>query len=854
MTPLHADGAARLATQARRQAATSVARSAFAYPVAIAIGGYIAELRDDHLTGWLLLTALSAAVAAVRVMLSRNFDRWHERDPARWRSVSLAAGLTNAGMWQVLLLLVALSDARPEVLALGIACHVGFVLGSAITYRSDSRAGAVIIIGLSVPTGAALSMGLLGSFVWPGVLVLATGTYTLFLIRGQAAESAERARIELLLEHKVAQLEQSIEAAEAANQTKSEFLARVSHEIRTPLNGIVGMAELLKTSRLKSQQRENLRTLADSAEALLLIVNDLLDFSRMEAGKLELVPSVFHVAQTVEAVAELLATTADAKHIDLVVFVAPACARDVRGDAGRLRQVLLNLVGNAIKFTEQGEVVIRVTAPRMTAGVLTIRVDVADTGPGIDPQTDVDIFDSFSQADKGVARKFGGTGLGLAIAKRLTVAMDGEIGFESEPGEGSTFWIEVPYPVVGRQRDAIAADIGGRQCLVIDRPGSRRDATVSLLERLGARSVRGAGPSGAASLILEDLSLDLVFVETADALTNVLRHVPDDSNREVRFVVTANAADAATFNELTELANRRVVFMPRPSTESHLRRATRELWDADSGDDSAPSLAAIPTGSAGRQILVAEDNPVNQDVIVQLLEKLGFDPVLVDDGRAAVVAARAGGFAAILMDCHMPVLDGFAAAKAVREAEQPGIRVPIIAVTADATEESFRRAQLSGMNDRITKPIRATLLAEVLERWAGDVARHRVVTPAVSSGELQLDMLDETVLDQLRQVGGRALVERITGKFCELLDEELAAVSAAATAGDEPLAMRAHRLRGSCAMVGAVAMSAMCHELENVARSGRPDDASVKVLLDRLHEFSGITRRALTEAAGRPAE
>jgi signal transduction histidine kinase/DNA-binding response OmpR family regulator len=524
------------------------------------------------------------------------------------------------------------------------------------------------------------------------------------------------------LQEQAQQLAVARDQALASVRARSQFLANMSHEIRTPLNGIIGTTEILLDSELSPSQREYARILSQCGEHLLGVINDILDLSKIEAGKVEVERVPLDLRALVEDVADLLATHAAQKDIELVTSIPPELALTVKGDPSRLRQVLVNLVGNAIKFTEHGEVVIEARVLRASPAELSVRLSVRDTGIGIPAERQAAVFESFTQADGSTTRTYGGTGLGLTICRQLVHLMGGEIGLDSAPGQGSTFWVDLIFEPVATPPEArlTAVRLAGLHVLIVDDNAINRQILRRTLLGWRCHVVEAAsGREALASLEahLEHDPIDIVLLDMQmpdlDGAETAQRVKADERLMRVPLILLSSIGDLQGGTHGAERLGFAAV-ITKPVRQSVLLAAILEVLGESAAQPRPPQRTAGPARAAALRVLLVEDNRVNQLVARRLLEKLGCQVDLVDNGRDAVRAVANSLYDIVFMDVQMPQMDGFAATAEIRRRETAGERVPIIAMTAHAMEGDRERCLAAGMDDYVAKPVTLAAFAKAV--------------------------------------------------------------------------------------------------------------------------------------------
>ena len=522
------------------------------------------------------------------------------------------------------------------------------------------------------------------------------------------------------------------QVASVANDAKSAFLANMSHEIRTPMNGVIGMIDLLLDEGLTGRSRNYAETIRDSAKGLLTVINDILDYSKIEAGKLELEVAEFSIGDLMDDVTRLIAVTAQAKQLEVVVNMAADVPDCMSGDSGRLRQVLINLCGNAVKFTSHGEVEVSVNVARRDTQHVTLRFNVRDTGIGVAPDSTHLLFESFSQADVSVTRKFGGTGLGLSIVKRLVELMNGDVGFESQEGVGSNFWFTADFGIAlgGEVAQSNPADaLAGKRVLVVDDNAASREALAAQLLNIGIDAICVDNADTALASLLQAQDSGAPFdgalidqsMPVCDGLTLVRQIKANPSISATCLILLTASNQHIDEDEVKRLGI--AGYVPKPISQRDLvacllatLAAESSRWHLATQPLVTDNLRAPKTRDQWLVLLV-EDNAVNEMVASRALTRLGYRVDVARNGRAAVQAWQSGRYDLILMDCQMPILDGYEATREIRGHEGSQQHVPIIALTAHAMKGDDLKCKEAGMDDHLTKPIDRSALEACLEKY-----------------------------------------------------------------------------------------------------------------------------------------
>ena len=690
-----------------------------------------------------------------------------------------------------------------------------------------------------------------------------------------AALVNHRDELERQVSVRTEQLERAKNAAEAASRAKSAFLATMSHEIRTPMNGVLGMAEMLLGTELSEAQRNYTRLVKRSGEHLLVIINDILDFSKIEAGKLTIEYINFNLWDLLEDIHTVYTPQAQAKGIALDFDIANDIPVAICGDPNRLRQIMANLLGNAIKFTEQGRIDARVRIASEDSQAVMLRFEVRDTGIGISREARSRIFEAFSQADDSTTRKYGGTGLGLAISKQLVELMGGMIGVENGKQGGSVFWFTVSFDKRRVDPDAPGEQqhtIDDLRVLVVDENSASR---IGLERHLATWRVSCDGAASAAEA-LEKLDaaaragqpfdaalLDMELKQSSGLLLGATIKT-NPATRATRLILLSPERLAADPVQRRAAGVAYQLIKPARAADLFACLATRPRGStAPAPQFLPPPNVPRPAGVARvRRVLLAEDNPVNVEVAKAMLESLGLQAHVARNGLEALEAVRAGDYEAVLMDCQMPVMDGFAATSAIRrdERESDAMRarphtLPIIAITANALQGDREACLAAGMDDYLSKPFTQQQLAAVIGRWialpiAGSV-HHGDAPPALPEEAREVihrDVINTAALEKIRALsrdGGDALVQKVINAYVGDVPQHLRMLRQAIGATDAGTVKRvAHSLKSASANVGAEALAGLCKDLEHLGRADTVEGADT-LLADMEHEFQAV-RHSLT--------
>jgi len=825
------------------------------HPILIAVVVALAwpDAPHDLLLGWGSAVVLTALVRGAWLYVSSR-GRLTERAVRNGVRITVTLLAITWGVGGALVLPVV----PFETTSLLLVILAGLIASALTTLAADPLSIRGFLAGIALPVFVALATSDQSHHL-AAAIVVAVFTLGMAIVARRAhltlvehlRVTARLAVSEEAAKRAEAVMREARDLAERVARARSAFLANMSHEIRTPMNAVLGFVELILDTELSVEQRRALELVRSSSEALLMILNDILDYSKIEAEHLELESIPFDISKVVHATASLLAVRAREKHLELLAEVAPDVPRIVRGDPTRLRQVLMNLIGNAIKFTEQGEVVVSVSAAA-TNGSVGLRFAVRDTGIGIAPEHIGTVFKEFTQADSTMTRRYGGTGLGLAISQRLVRLMGGAITVRSELGRGSefSFTISLPVETAPASRSTGLAALGGRRMLIVDDNQTNRRI---LREMLAAEGVNVDEASSAAEgldalrRIRYDLAILDVQMPDMDGFQLVTAVRGEKKIARTRLLMLTSAGQRGDGERCRELGIR--AYLTKPLSRADLLEALGTVLEApdDGGGSEVITRHTIAESRKSLRVLLAEDNPVNQQVAVAMLVKRGHEVHVSSNGREAVDAVTERDYDVVLMDIQMPEMDGFEATHVIRELPK-GKDLPIIGLTAHALSGERDRCLSHGMTDYLAKPFKAHELFALVEGSAEGKPAPAPTSPAAAP---PVDL--EGFRTTLREAGAEQALYSIVDTFVRQAPDRLAALATAVASGaGAEIAKAAHVYRGAAATIGARELAELLEIVETSARAGDIEQARetferVSPVAHAVTEYLRQQRAALPE-------
>jgi signal transduction histidine kinase/DNA-binding response OmpR family regulator/HPt (histidine-containing phosphotransfer) domain-containing protein len=814
------------------------------HPILIAVIVALAWPDAPHnlVLGWGGAVVLTALLRGVWLFICSR-QRWTERAVRTGVRVTVTLLAITWGVGGA----VVLPIVPFETTALILVVLAGLVASALTTLAADPLSLRGFLAGITLPVFVSLATSDQSHHL-AAAIVVALFTLGMAIVARRAhitlvdhlRVTARLAMSEEAAKRTEAVMREARDLAERVARARSAFLANMSHEIRTPMNAVLGFVELILDTELSTEQRRALELVRSSSEALLMILNDILDYSKIEAEHLELESIAFDVSKVVHATASLLAVRAREKHLELLAEVTPEVPRAVRGDPTRLRQVLMNLIGNAIKFTEEGEVVVSVTTALVSDDRVQLRFAVRDTGIGIAPEHIGAVFKEFTQADSTMTRRYGGTGLGLAISQRLVKLMGGQLQVASDVGKGSEFSFTIGFPAEMPTRSSAIAALGGRRMLIVDDNETNRRILHEMLaaeginvEEVGTAS-EGLDALRRAAATRRPYDLAILDVQMPDMdgfqLATAVRG--EKALKRTKLLMLTSAGQRGDGERCRELGIRG--YLTKPISRADLLEGLGTVLAGEPEEAGTPAVVTRHTIAESRRslrVLLAEDNPVNQQVAVAMLVKRGHEVHLAGNGREAVDAVRDRDYDVVLMDIQMPEMDGFEATQAIR-AMPKGTHLPIIGLTAHALSGERERCLSRGMTEYLAKPFKGHELFALVERDFGNAPAPPAPVPVSVAGSIDAKPAAAPPVDlegfrnTLREAGAESALYSILDTFLRQGPDRLASLAAAVASGTGAEIMKAaHVFRGAAATIGARDLAELLQRVETSARAGEIDDA-----------------------------